>query len=75
MAKKPRKTWVDAPKKSPTERVPVDLKATVTTGANEFIEKVLKPKYVQHPPKKPRFNYVIDVWSKWHRTHYVRCSG
>ena len=69
MAKQPRKTWVYAPKKSPTEKVPVDLKATVTTEASELIEKVLKPKHVQPPPKEPRFNYVIDVWSKWHRNY------
>jgi hypothetical protein len=70
MAKKPKKTWVDAPKKSPTEGVPVDLKAAVTTETGEFIEKVLKPKCVQPPPKEPRFNYVIDVWSKWHRNYF-----
>lgn len=58
MAKKPEKTWVFAPRKSPTEKVPVDLKAAVTAEASELIEKVLKPKHVQPPPKKPRFNYV-----------------
>jgi hypothetical protein len=41
--------------------VPVDLKAAVAAEASELIEKVLKLKYVQPPPKKPRFNYVIDV--------------
>jgi hypothetical protein len=36
----------------------VDAKAT------KLVEK-LKPKYVQPPPKEPRFNYIIDVWTKW----------
>ena len=70
MAKKPEKTWVFAPRKSPTEKVQVDLKAAVTAEASELIEKVLKPKHVQPPPKKPRFNYVIDVWSKWHGSYF-----
>jgi len=70
MAKKLRKTWVYTLKKSPTEKVPVDLKAAGTAEASELIEKVLKPKHVQPPPKKPRFNYVIDVWSKWHGSYF-----
>ena len=56
-----------APKKLPAEKVPGDLKAAVVAKATELIESVLKPKHIQPPPKKPRFNYLIDVWSKWHR--------
>ena len=39
------------------------IKADVDAKATKLVEK-LKPKYVQ-PPKQPRFNYIIDVWTKW----------
>jgi hypothetical protein len=32
----------------------------------ELVETVLQPRFVQPPPEKPRFNYIIDVAAKWH---------
>ena len=68
MAKKkaPAGMWVPL---SPTERVkaaplPERIKAEADAKANKLVE-VLKPKYVRPPPKKPQFNYIIDVWIKW----------
>ncbi len=40
------------------------IKADVDAKATKLVER-LKPKYVQPPPKEPRFNYIIDVWTKW----------
>ena len=64
--KKPPKTWMLP---SPTRRtakapLPERIKADVDGKATKLVEK-LKPKYVKPPPKKPRFNYIIDVWLKW----------
>lgn len=70
MAKKSTKTWVYAPKKSSKGKLPDDLKSAVEVEASELVEKVLKPKHVQPPPKTPRFNYIVDVWSKWHRNSF-----
>ena len=68
MAKKKKtpKTWMLP---SPTQRtakapLPERIKADVDAKATKLVEK-LKPKYIQPPPKEPRFNYIIDVWTKW----------
>jgi hypothetical protein len=68
MAKKKKvaKTWMLP---SPSQRtakaaLPEKIKADVDAKATKLVEK-LRPKYVQPPPKEPRFNYIIDVWTKW----------
>ena len=54
---------------SPTQRtakapLPERIKADVDAKATKLVEK-LKPKYVQAAAQGPRFNYIIDVWTKW----------
>ena len=66
MAKKKSLTWLPRPSKPTKASIPETLKAQVDTKAKELVETVLKPKFIQPPPKKPRFNYVIDVAAKWH---------
>ena len=68
MAKKKRaqKTWMlPAPsQRKPKADLSAKLKAEIDAKAAKLVEK-LKPKYVQPPPKKPHFNYIIDVWINW----------
>jgi hypothetical protein len=73
MAKKPKKTWSLATKKPSKAKIPDDLNAEVEAKATKLVEDVLKPRHVQPPPKEPRFNYIIDLWSKWHRSYF--CFG
>lgn len=42
--------WAMFPRKTSTAYLPEALKQEVTTKANELIETVLKPKYVQPAP-------------------------
>ena len=54
---------------SPSQRtakaaLPEKIRADVDAKATKLVA-TLKPKYVQPPPKNPRFNYIIDVWTKW----------
>ena len=69
MAKKP-KTWMLPATGRPKSEVPDSLKAEVQTRATGLVEKVLKPQHVKPPPKEPRFNYIIDVSTKWHRNYF-----
>ena len=63
---KQRRTWVYSPGRDP-RNVPSDaIKAEVERKAAELIETALKPKHVQPPPKKPKFNYVIGLSTRWH---------
>jgi len=68
MAKKKKvaRTWMlPSPSQSrPKAPLSAGIKADVDAKATKLVEK-LKPKYVKPPPKKPRFNYIIDVWIKW----------
>jgi hypothetical protein len=68
--KKPgwQRTW--APSKMFKPKVPDDLKKEVQTKADDLVAKVLTPKYIKPPPKKPRWNYPIELWTKWHRSFF-----
>ncbi len=65
MAKKSSLTWMVRPAKPKKESIGVALKSKVESEVQEFAENVLRPKFVQPPPKKPKFNYVIRVMTKW----------
>lgn len=71
---KPPKRWVYSPGKPTPSPVPATLKAEVTTKANELIETVLKPKYIQPPPENPQFNYIVDIYGKWFRSAFYFCA-
>src|SRR6476619_1123164 len=74
MAKK-RKAWQIRPsKQKPTTPLPDSLKAEVQAKAEALIEDVLKPEYVQPPPKDGQFNYIIDIGAKWYRNYFYLFS-
>lgn len=50
------------------------LKEEVTRKANELIENVLKPKYLEPPPENPQFNYIIDIYGKWYHSTFYFCA-
>ena len=64
---KQRKTWLYRP---PKPVVPDDLKAEVLQKADELVQDFLKPKFVKPPPKNWRWNYIIDIFTKWHRSFF-----
>ena len=66
MAKKRPLTWMVRPTKAKKPAIPDSLKAQADAKVKELVENVLKPRFIQPPPKKPRFNYIIDVAAKWH---------
>ena len=69
-----RKTQKSRPAKRYTSSVPHDLKAEVEAKANSLIVNVLKPEHVQKPPEGNRFNYIIDIGTKWYREHFYFVS-
>jgi hypothetical protein len=66
MAKKKPLTWMIRPSRPKKPAIPDSLKAQADAKAKDLVETVLKPRFIQPPPKKPRFNYIIDVAAKWH---------
>jgi hypothetical protein len=68
--KKPGYQWTWAPSKMSRPKVPDNLKKEVQAKADDLIEKVLRVKYIKPPPEKPRWNYPIELWTKWHRSFF-----
>ena len=69
-----RKRWVYRPPRQPKPKVPNGVKADVEAKARELIETVLKPAHIKPPPEDERFNYLVDIYSKWYRNYFYFCS-
>jgi hypothetical protein len=63
-----------ASRKSPKSKVPDNVKTEVETKANELVESFLKPEYIEPPPEDMRFNYVVDIYTKWYRNYFYFCA-
>ena len=68
-----RKMWVFSPPKRSKPKVPDIIKANVETKANELTETVLKPNHIKPPSGDERFNYIVDIYSKWYRNYFYFC--
>ncbi|MBV9280079.1 MAG: hypothetical protein JOZ41_08370 [Chloroflexi bacterium] len=73
MPKRP-KMWVYSPPKPPKPAVPEALKREVDAKASELVASSLKPKYIKPPPEDQRFNYVVDIFTKWYRSYFYFCA-
>lgn len=69
-----RKRWVPMLPKPVKPKVPDDLKGEVQRKADEFVESYLKPTFILPPPKDPRWNYIVDIFTKWHQRYFYFCS-
>ena len=54
--------------------VPADVHHEVERRAQLLIDSTLKPRYVQPPPKKPKFNYLVDLYAHWRGPFFYFCS-
>ncbi len=71
---KQQKPWGSSPRKTTSSQLPEALKIEVTTKANELIQMVLKPRYIQPPPENPQFNYIVDIYGKWYQRAFYFCA-
>ncbi len=71
---KKQKVLMYSQPKGPQPKIPETLKTEVTTKANEFIDSVLKPRYIKPPDDNPQFNYIVDIYSKWYHSYFYLCS-
>jgi len=69
-----RKTWIYSPPKPPKPKVPDAIKAEVEAKARQLVESVLKPTHVKPPPEDMRWNYIVDIFTKWHRNYFYFCA-
>ena len=54
--------------------IPDGLKKEVEEKANTFLDSELKPRFVLPPPENPQFNYIEDLYTKWHRGYFYFCA-
>jgi hypothetical protein len=61
-----KKSWIKVPAKPPRPKASAAFKTQVQMRADELIASVIEPHHVKPPPEDARFNYVVDVSSRWH---------
>ena len=66
-----QKTWVYSP---PKPKVPDAVKVGVEIKAIELVDAVLKPEHVKPPLKNAKWNYIVDIYTKWHRNYFYFCA-
>jgi hypothetical protein len=73
-AKKSRRALRSNPARAPKPKVPEVLRRRVQAEADALVEQVLKPRYLEPPPPEPRFNYIIDVFTRWWGSYFYFCA-
>lgn len=68
-----KKTWAYNSKKA-RPKVPEKIKNKLNELSAEFIEKELKPRYISPRRKHETFNYIIDIFTKWHQNYFYFCA-
>jgi hypothetical protein len=53
--------------------VPADIQHEVERRAQTLIDSTLKPR-IPPPPKKARFNYLVDIYTRWRGPFFYFCS-
>jgi len=65
---KSKKQWTWA--KAKPSKVPDAVKREVSVKANALVEEHIRPEHVKPAGKNPRFNYIEDIFTKWHGRYF-----
>lgn len=72
MSKVSRKQWVRVPAKA--SAVPDSLRHEVSAKGEALVQSCLKPKFVLPPPEDLRYNYIVDLFTKWRGRYFYFMS-
>ena len=67
---KRRKMWVYSPPRPAKPKVPEAVKTDVEAKATNLVDAVLKPLHIKPPRKNTRWNYIVDLYTKWQRNYF-----
>ncbi|USE36834.1 hypothetical protein [Endozoicomonas sp. SCSIO W0465] len=66
--------WMPATKRASKPKVSPETKAVLKAQADRWVEDYLKPAKVEPPPENPNFNYLVDIFTKWHGSFFYFCA-
>jgi hypothetical protein len=69
-----RKRWMKVHPKPASPKIPDDFKLEAQRQADAFLESYLKPTFLRPPPKDPKWNYIVEIFTKWHQRYFYFCS-
>jgi hypothetical protein len=67
---KNEKRWFFSPSGAPKPKVPELVKIEVKQVCDELVESVLKPRNIDPDLQEQRFNYIVDIFTKWYRNYF-----
>jgi hypothetical protein len=71
---KQKNTWAYSHPRQLKPKAPSTLKAEVQTQANQLVESDLKPKHIKPPVGNEQYNYLVDIYTKWHGNYFYFCA-
>ena len=71
---KSRIVWIYCPLKPKKPKVPNSVKVELSRKVQQLINDHLRPEHVKPPPKKPQFNYITDLFTKWYQSYFYFCA-
>jgi len=66
--------WGYNPYKGAKPKVPDYVKSNLEMQAAKLINTVLKPMHIKPPPENPQFNYIVDIYTRWHSRYFYFCA-
>lgn len=69
-----QKGWIKAPAKSAKPKISDELKWQVQKKADLLVESYLKPNFILPPPEDMQWNYIVDIYTKWHQRFFYFCA-
>lgn len=67
---RPARMWVYSPRAVPGSKVPDDVKSEVSGRACALVEE-WSPTFIEKPPKGYKFNYIVNLYTKWRGNYSI----
>lgn len=74
-SKRPQRVQMYSPKAAPKPKIPAAIKDHAQAEVDRFVDEVLRPRFLRIPPEEPRFDYVVDVFTRWCRSYLYFCAS
>lgn len=68
------KGWFPASPRVTKPKVPDEVKVVLQEKAQALIDNELKPRHLKATPTDNDFNYLVEIFSKWHRNYFYFCG-